>query len=236
LTDNKATQTIVVSLIGSGGIGGPGTTVNVNANFVDYASSIRGEGSLQIFCDGRTYTVRVYTAPFTNNVPQLSSPIAQAAASQNGVAAVPALTPVHITPNSSSTTSSPSTGSIYGWFYTSSGGVTAIPYPFVSRQMFYVDFEAASFTNVTSIYFNLNYDTDLGGTQRGVETTFVPTTDQITGYDTTNHGWPYIRRQLFLGTCSRGVCNYDPNPRNFRLTVTSTYKDGTKYTEVLTQK
>ncbi len=112
-----------------------------------------------------------------------------------------------------------------------SDNVDVVAYPRSDNKAFYVDFKAFSFVNIASIYYNLNYDTDAGA--RGVETTFLPTADQIKTVGSTDSKL-YIRRELLLGTCSKNVCVYDSNPKNFRLTVTTKNNSGDKSTQVKT--
>lgn len=99
------------------------------------------------------------------------------------------------------------------------------------QKAFFVDFYVDSTGSSTAYYYNLNYDTDEGGTVRGFEGTFTPTGTTITGYD---GGRPYVRRELVLGTCSKSVCKYDHNPRSFKLTVKTTPAGGTTQIKSLT--
>lgn len=101
-------------------------------------------------------------------------------------------------------------------------GVDVIPYIRGDRKAIFVDFEG-NFTNVESINYNLNYDTNENGTKRGVEGTVVPSPGK---FDGTYNGNRYIRREYVLGTCSKNVCTYHSSPRNFKLTVKIKMKSG----------
>ena len=169
--------------------------------------------------------VNNFSNPGINQSASSSTPLATQKPASSATTSNNSLSP---TTNSSISTSGTTKT---GWSYSGSGFLTINPYLRGDRGAFYVDFESDSFNNVSTIYYNLNYDTDEDGTVRGVEAKFLPTPDQIKGY---NGSRPYIRRELLLGTCSKSICRYDRNPRNFRLTVTSTVKDGTQYTQVLT--
>lgn len=96
-----------------------------------------------------------------------------------------------------------------------------------------VDFSANSFNSISQIYYNLNYDTDEPGKIRGTEGKIIPTSDQITG---SIKNKPYIRRELVFGVCSKNLCRYDANPRNFKLTVITTKTSGQTFTQVLYPK
>lgn len=103
-----------------------------------------------------------------------------------------------------------------------SSGVDVVPYIRGDRKAIFVDFEG-NFTNVESIYYNLNYDTDEGGTKRGIEGTIISTSNQYSG---TYAGNRYIRREYVLGVCSGNICTYHTNPRNLKLTVKIKLKSG----------
>lgn len=109
--------------------------------------------------------------------------------------------------------------------------IDVIPYIRSDRKAIFVDFEG-NFSNIASIYYDLNYDTNEGGTKRGIEGTIVPNPTQYSG---TYNGQRYIRREYALGTCSRNICTYYSNPRNLKLTVTVKFLSGTvrEYTKIL---
>lgn len=119
-----------------------------------------------------------------------------------------------------------------GWTITGSGEVDVIPYTRSDKHALFLDFEATTFSNITSIYYNLNYDTDNDATLRGGQGTLYPVSNKPSGTDAST-GKLYIRREVVFGTCSNGVCNYETNPRNFRLTVTTTDTSGAKTTSTL---
>lgn len=50
-------------------------TIHISANF-PATGAIRGS-SISVVGDGRTYTVKVYSAPFTDGTPSLSNLVAQ---------------------------------------------------------------------------------------------------------------------------------------------------------------
>lgn len=128
----------------------------------------------------------------------------------------------------------PRTGTV--WTTSGTQGVKVIPYIRSDRNALFVDFESSNnFNNVQYIYFNLQYNADtLGniGVLRGVEGSFIPS--QLMPYPT-YMGNPYIRKQIYFGTCSGTVCTYDPNVRNVKLTVNTKYASGPvdQYTQVL---
>lgn len=103
-----------------------------------------------------------------------------------------------------------------------SSGVDVIPYIRGDRKAIFVDFEG-SFSNVESIYYNLNYDSNENGTKRGIEGTIIPSPNQYSG---TYSGNRYIRREYALGVCSKNICTYHSNPRNLKLTVKIKMKSG----------
>lgn len=113
------------------------------------------------------------------------------------------------------------------------GGVNIIPYIW-NRQSMAVDFESKDFPNIEYVYFNLNYNTDAGGTKRGVEGSFVPyyVQNELKSFK----GVPYFRKEFNFGTCSKNVCKWDPNPRDIKITVNTKMKSGkvAQYTRVIT--
>lgn len=119
------------------------------------------------------------------------------------------------------------------WTTSNAGGVTVIPYVRVDKKGMFVDFEAANFKNIDSIYYNLNIDTDEPESLRGVEGTFWPRGIAISGYYKNK---PYYRRELTFGTCSRDTCTYYRNPHNLKLTVTTKFLTGKlkEHTQVIT--
>ncbi len=129
----------------------------------------------------------------------------------------------------------PRTGTI--WMTSGTGGVNVVPYVRSDRRAMFVDFESPdNFNNIQYIYFNLTYNADtMGhiGIKRGVEGSFIPSQQQP--YKSYN-GKPYIRKQIYFGTCSNKVCAFDPNVRNVKLQVNTKYASGQvdQYTKVLT--
>ena len=117
------------------------------------------------------------------------------------------------------------------WASSGDGGVDVIPYIRGTRDFAFVDFASKDFSNISYVYFNLNYNTTAPGTKRGVEGSFAPYYEKFLEYG----GVPYTRRQLLFGTCSKNVCTYDPKPTGVKLTVNTKMKTGQvdQYTRVI---
>lgn len=117
------------------------------------------------------------------------------------------------------------------WTTTNEDGVDVIPYVRVDKKALFVDFEDKNFSNIEYIYYNLKYDSD-GSIKRGIEGSFVPVASDYFGY---YQGRPYFRRELVLGTCSKGVCTYHQKPHNVKLTINTNLLSGKidQYTKVL---
>jgi hypothetical protein len=120
-----------------------------------------------------------------------------------------------------------------GWKYVGLRDVMVYPSFSVTKKYIYVDFERESFSDVASIYYNLNYNMGVSGVVSGVEATFDPAKGE---QKVASNGNVYIRKELYLGACSKGVCTVDENPRNFRLVVkTKRISNGVSYHQTLTK-
>ncbi len=108
-----------------------------------------------------------------------------------------------------------------GTLYTSKEkgmGVQVIPYVTADKHSVFLDFSATNLSSVEYIKYNLNYDTSKG--LRGAEGMKWPLKAEYKLFK----GVPYVRQHILLGTCSKNICSYDSNVKNFRLTVTTKYK------------
>lgn len=172
-------------------------------------------------------------APATTRIPPL---VTQKTASKSAAAKAPAApvpTSSLVTPSTTLTTS-PTTTLVNGWTVTGSSGVNIIPTFTASRKDLYLDFESANFSSVTSVEYNLTYETATAGALKAISGSFSPTAVQITG---SRGGKQYVRRIITLGTCSQSICSYDTDPHNFTLTVTIDSADSpTLETKILTRK
>lgn len=135
--------------------------------------------------------------------------------------ATPTPTPKTSTKSVKSETGTTSTG----WEYTGFRDVVVVPTARSDKKAIYVDFIREDFDDLNPIYYNLTYDTDESETQRGISANFDASSETIQGY---LDKVPYVRVELVLGTCSKGVCNYYNNPRNFELIVKTQAKGSSK--------
>ena len=123
------------------------------------------------------------------------------------------------------------------WMSTNTDGVNVIPYVRSDKNALFVDFESSdNYNNIQYIYFNLTYNADtLGniGVKRGVEGSFIPSKETPYLYYKDK---PYIRKQIYFGTCSNNICTYDPNVRNLKIQVNTKFASGPidQYTKTLT--
>lgn len=169
-------------------------------------------------------------APATTRIPPL---VTQKTASKSAAAKAPTA-PVPTSSLITPSTTSPAATTVNGWTVTGSGGVSVIPAFTASRKDLYLDFESANFSSVTSVEYNLTYETATAGALKAVSGSFSPTAVQITG---SRGGKQYVRRIITLGTCSQSICSYDTDPHNFTLTVTIDSADSpTLETKILTRK
>lgn len=97
-------------------------------------------------------------------------------------------------------------------------GVQVIPYVTADRHSVFLDFSATNLPSVEYVKYNLNYDTSKG--LRGAEGMKWPLKAEYKQFK----GVPYVRQHILLGTCSKNICSYDSEVKNFRLTVTTKYK------------
>lgn len=121
LTDEKTNQSIIYEFDANQG---PPTT-HIAANFPPIGS-IAGQGNLPIIGDGRTYTVKVYTASSTTGTPSLSNLVAQNAFSKSCTASSPSPTSTPVSSSSPSPiiTAAPSPTSSVGIGTTTPSGGT----------------------------------------------------------------------------------------------------------------
>ena len=104
---------------------------------------------------------------------------------------------------------------------TKSADIQIYPYLSGDKKRILLDFQSKNLDKMEYIYYNLNYDTDMPETIRGVEGKFIPEKKDFKYFS----GIPYVRRELIIGTCSGKVCHYDANPRKFNFTVKSKLKN-----------
>ncbi|OGD00407.1 hypothetical protein A3E17_01585 [Candidatus Amesbacteria bacterium RIFCSPHIGHO2_12_FULL_48_14] len=83
----------------------------------------------------------------------------------------------------------------------------------VSKDRHYVYLSFSGLKAVAKVNYILTYDSN--NTQKGFEG----------GFSTKKSTTRSTRRQI-LGTCSSGKCVFQPNPKNFSLTVTFTLRSG----------
>ena len=111
------------------------------------------------------------------------------------------------TPTLKSETGTTSTG----WKYTGVREVTVIPSFSSDGKTLYIDFQRTTFNNIASITYELTYYTGSNSTKRVDGGTFDPSGDPDGS----------IRKQIVLGTCSKGVCTYYDNTHDYSLLVKS---------------
>lgn len=109
-----------------------------------------------------------------------------------------------------------------GWKYSGYRDVIVTPSASADKKYLYLDFESENFSEVASISYTLLYKAS--GLSQSAKATFAPS------------GTQKIRKEIFLGVCSSGVCTAYTSPANFELTVQSTRDDSeVVYEQTLTK-
>lgn len=104
------------------------------------------------------------------------------------------------------------------------GGVDVFPYLGIDRTKITVDFQSPNLANIEYMKYVLNYGLAGQGTTRGAQGTIIPNPTLFKYYNRI----PYIRQVITLGMCSQNACVYDPNAKNFNITVEFKYKNNKK--------
>jgi hypothetical protein len=104
------------------------------------------------------------------------------------------------------------------------GGIEVFPYLGMDRTKITIDFQSSNLANVEYIKYVLNYGLAGQGTTRGAQGTIIPNPATFKYFNRI----PYIRQEITLGMCSKNACVYDPNAKNFNITVETKLKNNKK--------
>lgn len=117
-----------------------------------------------------------------------------------------------------------------GWSYSGFRDVIATPSFSADKRYVMVEMERKNFNNVALISCDLKYR-DVKNLAHEVRGTIIPANEKI---GTKTNGNMYVKEELFLGACSKGVCTDHSGPNTFELTITTTRTgSGQTYQQVL---